>query len=99
MFDGIKRAMFIAKSAAKYAEIYCREIAKDHLEMQQRGFPANEFVDLYRAAKCPEYDFPQFMNNLLHFSRLGERKEYFARWAEQSNVKAADKLGLTNMFR
>jgi hypothetical protein len=99
MFQSIKRARFLSNAAPQYDEIFCRNLAEDHLEMQHQGFPANEFVDIYMAAKCPESDFPIFLNNLLHFARLGEVDGELTKWAAKPNVRSVDKQGLTNLLK
>jgi hypothetical protein len=99
MFQHLKRALFISKFAAAYKMEYRGDFGKLHLELQEKGCPANELVDLYMAS----YEaYGENAHGIIHYLRylyewwiLGDlsRRDILLMWAEDPHVQAADKYG------
>lgn len=101
MFQSMKRALYISKFSAEYQSKYFKEIALAHIEMQERGFPANEFVDIYIVAGCPDYEFCDFLYNLWQVAFHGSKssaKRLADEWVSIQNVRKADRLGITKII-
>ena len=104
MFQGAKRAWYIAKAAATYANGTGRGMGGTvegfHTALRQAGWPITPIVDLMMASGTDEHRAGHLFMSMYEFSRQGTesaRNEIKA-WFDDPSVRRVDQNGIAEWF-
>lgn len=104
MFQKFKRALFLSKN--NFSHWDTGDLVRMHIWLQEIGWPANEFVDLFMRAH-PNFDpimhgiaFELFMCNQYDWNRFRDINALMSLFerVNTEKFKAVDKLGLVDML-